>query len=247
MLSKDLEIFTQSHIICLYETWQESDYILHPFKKFSIFSSHAIKHNKKGRASGGISTLFRNDLFAFDCLVVSHQNFLIIRLKFGYKFFLVVNAYIQPSNEKDEIILDLENAIREASEKYKLDGLVVCGDFNARVGEEGQVSDAQIVPHENIQPGRISRDGKITKRGALLLEGMENNSLTLLNGRSTGDIPGNFTFNGIHGLSTIDLAFVDFCTLAYCKSLEVIEMPYSSHFPCRLTLNFQMQESNSHE
>lgn len=72
--------------------------------------------------------------------------------------------------------------------------IIICGDMNARVGEEqgcldidDQISEARI---------RKSKDKTLNLKGKKLLKLCEKFCLIVMNGRSTGDEEGNLTFVG---------------------------------------------------
>lgn len=244
MEGKDLEHILSNHIIGLYETWCETNYSLAIFNRYSKLDSFACKNKQKGRAKGGISLLYRNDIFQIDQTVILHENFIIARMKHNNNFLLIAVAYIQPEKDKDYIIELLGVELQDAMAKFPDDLVIAGGDFNSRISDMGQDDSNNINPNCNVRQDRASLDCKHNRRGLDLLDLTDNNFLTILNGRITGDIPGQFTFRAGQGCSVIDLIMVNDAMLSKCLSLNVIEMPYSHHYPCMLeTLNFLVADS----
>ncbi len=96
--------------------------------------------------------------------------------------------------------------------------ILVIGDLNARVGEKQEKHVIDVT--ESLCPGEAPIDTLNTERGLLyrsssdkfiknngrrVMSILNNCNLTLLNGRTVGDLSGNFTFHGNTGSSTKDL------------------------------------------
>ncbi|MEW8547303.1 MAG: hypothetical protein AB2693_27665, partial [Candidatus Thiodiazotropha sp.] len=117
-------------------------------------------------------------------------------------------TFLQQSNEDtlDAIIRDINT--------YKDKGrILLCGDLNARTGQELdfiQKDDDRHLPLDtsyiidtNISQ-RKSEDTKIDERGKQLLDLCISGRLRILNGRSTGDSYGKFTCQKPTGASVVD-------------------------------------------
>ena len=115
--------------------------------------------------------------------------------------------------------------------------MVIGGDFNGRVAEDGQLIDHSMQLPSKVSRERTSMDKVRNKRGINLLNNMSEEGLFLFNGRTYGDIPGQFTFVGKQGKSTIDLTFGNQKAASRCQQLEIVHLPYSYHFPIFLQLN----------
>lgn len=109
------------------------------------------------------------------------------------------------------------------------------GDFNARIGELGEISPLAQV-NANISHERNSAEIVKIARGKRLIEEMENYNMTVLNGRITGDTDGNFTFQGAQGCSVIDLAFASYNMLTNVTEMKVHNSTYSTHSPCSIQI-----------
>ncbi|OXA43455.1 putative RNA-directed DNA polymerase from transposon X-element [Folsomia candida] len=133
----------------------------------------------------------------------------------------------------DHIQQEFIEHLEEIHRNYSADSLIVGGDFNARVGELCHESDELMVSNR-IKGQRHSEDKIISRRGRELLLDMTASSMPLLNGRAKGD---EITFIGGQGSSTIDLVFVNPKAADLTQHMSVNNLPYSSHLPCKLSLN----------
>ena len=90
--------------------------------------------------------------------------------------------------------------------------LIITGDFNGRTGVvddkylESHLTDFEIRLANSIDlPLRKNCDSTVNQQGRSILELCHNFNLNILNGRSSGDPLGNFTYNNVNlGASTID-------------------------------------------
>jgi len=114
----------------------------------------------------------------------------------------------------DKPILDLLN---EPIEKFKKIGdILLCGDFNARVGNNNDFisnDDNQFNPSYLNYTGdsantRTTQDKVIDHRGTELLDLCIGHSLRILNGQLAGDSMGRYTCFTPNGSSTVDYSIV---------------------------------------
>ena len=111
----------------------------------------------------------------------------------------------------------MEEAINDLREEGEV---ILCGDFNARIGQKtGMVlydSDEFLpmpddyIPDKNTP--RFSQDTKTNTYGTHFLNIIMNNQLTILNGRTLGDMTGNFTSVQKQGCSVVD--YFQLCNIA---------------------------------
>ena len=94
-------------------------------------------------------------------------------------------------------------------ESYGSHKIVVIGDFNAHIGLLNQLSDTEDIFPVTVQATRNALHVSTNSRGSKLVEAMENLGFYMLNGRTYGDIPGNYTYLSTLGKSTIDLAWLN--------------------------------------
>ncbi|UYV73803.1 hypothetical protein LAZ67_11000950 [Cordylochernes scorpioides] len=113
--------------------------------------------------------------------------------------------------------------------------IVLYGDLNVRTGDLGDFHNLLDTP-TLLSASRASSDPVSSSLSETLVDFFDDNSLTILNGRSTSDRNGNFTFISSQGSSVIDLAVVSPALLELIVDLSVECMPYSDHLPLVLKL-----------
>lgn len=215
-------------IVCLQETKRQ----------VKIPGFRCYNSNRTNSRSGGICIAVRNALSPLvSPLPVEHPDILAINLKstvLGYPTVLIT-AYDSPesssfkklkknSNQDSitECILDLISRCDQDTE------VIVCGDFNARLGNNlpnehhntimpdlpGLPVESEIDPGsallQNLPP-RSSEDRKTNTKAKAFLHMVQSANLTILNGRTIGDIYGAPTCIRPNGVSTVDY----FCSSSY--------------------------------
>src|SRR5207245_6907592 len=105
----------------------------------------------------------------------------------------------------------------------------------SRIGKEGGESN-NFTPTYHVTPFRNSHDHTTNRRGKILLQHLEENSMNLLNGRTVGDQKGCITHASYNGQSVIDLMICNDFALPLVRQLKVLESFSSHHFPVQLTL-----------
>lgn len=116
--------------------------------------------------------------------------------------------------------------------------LILAGDFNARARALEQLPE-QIVEGSALVSLRETADLTVNARGIALNSTLSSNGLILLNGRTPGDTPANFTYCGTGGNSTIDLVWTNLAGVSLINNLSVQQgHSASDHFPLSLSLNF---------
>ncbi|UYV72781.1 HNRNPK [Cordylochernes scorpioides] len=96
----------------------------------------------------------------------------------------------------------------------------------------------------NLVSERKARDLIISPLAEGLLEFLEDNSLTIINGRSTGDREGDFTYVSERGSSTIDYCIVSQGILEKISDFRIETQMYSDHLPLILKLTVQNTYEN---
>ena len=114
-----------------------------------------------------------------------------------------------------------------------MEATIVMGDFNMRIEEEGKCM-------EYDDPGEIkTRKGKdktVGKEGKSLVGKIENKGWTILNGTTTGDEEGEFTFIGSRGDSVIDYTITNEAAWKRLGEFNVVERVESDHLPICIRL-----------
>ncbi|UYV71893.1 hypothetical protein LAZ67_9000960 [Cordylochernes scorpioides] len=86
---------------------------------------------------------------------------------------------------------------------------------------------------------RRAKDHIISSLSNKLLDFLEDNSLTIVNGRSRGDKDGDFTYISERGSSTIDYCILSQGSLQILLDFKVDDQLYSDHHPLVLTIKGQ--------
>ncbi|UYV74237.1 hypothetical protein LAZ67_11002572 [Cordylochernes scorpioides] len=130
-------------------------------------------------------------------------------------------------------------------EKQITDGkeLILIGDLNIRTGGLGGLYNPTNLQLSLVSE-RKARDLIISPLAEGLLEFLEDNSLTIINGRSTGDREGDFTFVSERGSSTIDYCIVSQGILEKISDFRIETQMYSDHLPLILKLTVQNTYEN---
>lgn len=167
---------------------------------------------------------------------------------FGFQkdFFICVVYYPpSPSSYTKKLENDILDGIEKDLSSYsKLGDVLICGDLNARVGTLPDYiaqDDHKFLPLFNTYPidknvmYRMSKDSKVDKRGKELLDFCKGYQLRILNGRTLGDMQGNFTCYTPNGTSVVDYAVVSESALKSILCFSVSDfIPTLSDCHCRL-------------
>lgn len=146
--------------------------------------------------------------------------------------------YLKPSLGQDleSILPSLQQVLEEVNDIKLNAPLIVGGDFNAWIGHDGSYP-PELLEGSALSPDRSLPPSMSNVRGSILSDFFKDNGQILLNGRTPGDIPANFTYVGSRGRSTIDFAFIDLMNLHLVHDFTVEQsiLP-SDHFPITLDL-----------
>ena len=244
-------------ILCLQETRQPV--------KFPGYRS--LNKTRKDEKHGGVCTLIKNNISKGITLQQCSIPDVVI-CKASKSFFkqpediFIINSYIRPANSSSKTIdfsgldqlKDLTEHINGLTNKGKV---ILCGDFNSRIGTDKDfitdISDARDtyipLPEEILshQPSlRNAEDLKDNSYKRPFLDMIINNGLTILNGRTTGDMLGKYTCLRPSGSSTVDYFIIS--TDINTSVMHMVVQPftmYSDHKPLLLTLKIH-QNNLSH-
>lgn len=188
---------------------------------YYVFRKDRPKHQKAWKSSGGIAVMVKEsyrNACKFDPL--SDSDIIWVRVqkqltKLNCDLYLGF-VYLPPSNSTygkthgKDILQKLEKHIEFFSCKGKV---MLCGDFNARVGDSIDFLGKEEDPHLPLSQEetfefillRVSHDSKtINQHGKWLVDICIDNQMYLLNGRTLGDLTGKFTCHTFRGSSVID-------------------------------------------
>ena len=170
-------------IICVVETHlRDEDESIEGFNFIGL--NRKLTNNKALRSSGGIGIFFKqslNDIFNIDICHQFRDNVLGIKLtsKFENESLLVYCVYLPPdgsryAGQNEEI---LNRLVIEIYQQYETDNIIICGDFNARIGCK-----PDITAWDNVKP-RKSLDNIWNAQGEKLLTFINDARCCVLNGR----------------------------------------------------------------
>ena len=229
--------------VFLVETFVE-DFCSSSFPNYSSVCVPAVKLSTRGRRSGGLICLIKNEFFPFLEQVSVKSNmfcaFIMKKEIFGaLKDILLVTCYIPPEGSPYYAYFDCENGI-SMLEEYLTDCLMaygdlyilLCGDLNARTANSSHFcqGDQEIFDFQySSKPasvGRYSQDISMNGYGKLLMNFCTAMDLCLLNGMCYGDQNGCYTFVSDSGCSVNDYFLMScelFSTLCDICELRVCE------------------------
>jgi hypothetical protein len=150
---------------------------------------------------------------------------------------LLAIVYLNPNTDRIANIENLEETLINRTEG--IENVIVGGDFNVRIGNLNSL-EQEIVEGTVIEGGRQPKDLKINLEGRKIVEIMEKLGLIVLNGRSYGDIPGEYTFVNNNGASTVDYVWINLDLAQKIKRFEINdEVLCSDHLPLVVQLEVE--------
>ena len=251
--------FTSYPIVCLQEIRQSVKY-----PGYKSFNNTRAKEN-----DGGVCTLVRHEIFngikQHPCKI---SDVVVCKLKSTFfnleTDIFIVNAYIKPANTSTvtdkksgrDRLHEIDTYINELSAKGCI---LLCGDFNSRIGREidfilndNSGADSFIpLPEDyitqDISP-RNTKDLKTNSHKKPFLDMLINNRLHILNGRTLGDSQGELTCIKPNGSSLVDYFIISSDHNKLVSHMKVKEFTiYSDHKPLELSLNFSVSNTNQVE
>ena len=260
------EIINKYDIVCCTETWwggneEKNEYKI-PKGYRKIKHNRREKNKKAKRYSGGILVLYKKNLHKFvkvkdnskentlwleiDKTLLGMENNLLL----GTVYISPENSSIYSSNsEMEDTFRELYNQLLTFGD---YESIIIGGDFNARTGtlkditinEKNENSFLKISNSRNdtdTKRERINQDKKINNFGYELRDICIAANLNILNGRTIGDLLGNYTYIGPRGCSTVDyvLASEDISiNTNIIKHFKVNDLTrFSDHRPISVALN----------
>lgn len=152
-------------------------------------------------------------------------------------------VYFPPNLNIEAPLAEISDIISVTNSAYKDIPIIIGGDFNCRVGELNNLLDLQYDNLSRLSLIRSSLDTFSNPRGQKLNDLMESNNFLLLNGRTPGDTPANYTYLSKNGASVIDLVWINITHTDLVYDYHVALRPtQSDHFPTVLTLNTPVQK-----
>ena len=246
-------------IFCLQETWlTDTDSIA--IDGYGIFRSDRKTNKKKNCGSGGVVTLFKNEL-SKGVSKIKSQNTDLLWMKLHKNFFnlktdiYLCNCYIPPQNSvvfqnnKETHFDILQNEIQLFGMKGDI---IMIGDFNSRTGEiqenitDNLEDDRLHINTRNNTNLRYNEDKTVNQFGKQLIAIIEEAQMIILNGRTLGDGRGSKTCHKYNGSSTVDYMIVSTSLIDNIITFRVLEPDwFTDHSPISCLLKLRKSWTSS--
>ena len=218
-----IEYLSSFSICCLVETFtsENFDFSIY-FAEYLVFHSSAIKLSSHGRRSGGAVILIKKSYsLKVTSIPCRQDNMVAVKISSPDGHDIVITCvYIPPTDSPyyrdklikcnlellEELLLDVRRLNPDAS-------LVLCGDFNARIGKWNLHSDLSEDDQDEVgyiclcpdyTAGRESEDVHVNHFGEILMDLCRVHHMFVTNGCNKGDEHGKFTYVSQHGESVVD-------------------------------------------
>jgi hypothetical protein len=156
--------------------------------------------------------------------------------------------YLPPSSslyyndtEIDNGVSLLEHCLTDLYEQCGELPTIICGDLNARTscqnGKDVCLPDEDDNDDNEDYFQRVSKDNRLNDFGRHLLSVCDQFSLLILNGFSSGDENGEFTYVAHNGSSVIDYFIMSKCMIHLVPRMFVKPMIESKHMPVEMKVN----------
>lgn len=177
--------FLQFDVVFICETWTDDGTTSLPPGYRSVCVPPT--RGERGRPAGGLVLFIRSSI-AHEITYMS-QRLISLRIKTGPIFNLVC-CYWCPTDSINEQIAEL----KETLSMDQFGQSIVIGDLNCRMGPGPDRIDSEIPFNSLLTRSRNSRDNVKSSRGKQLSKTISDEGLLIINGRSTSDPNGDFTF-----------------------------------------------------
>ena len=191
----------------LVETWSKDGDEIN-IDGYSSKVKHLKRRGTRGRHPGGIAMLCKDsEMYQFEEILIKLESALCIKVNLPGFELIVLVTYRHPCQSKyhnEHFFAELSEVLNEIEVKHPTAGILIMGDFNARIGEE-----CVLHPHNNNNghghhSTRKSKDKIHNPEGRELLNLCCVHYLEILNGFFGRDIEGEITFIHSNGESVID-------------------------------------------
>ncbi len=222
ILRKEVIANLKSDIFCIVETHLTENSSITIGGYSTIIHNRSFKHKRAIRGSGGVAILIKDTILQSYKVTVSDKSIdgvLCVELKQKLSEFIfhVFLCYLPPDNSVWGRDADafFGHLIAELYLRSYSDCVLVCGDFNSRIGKELDYIDGV----DNIGVRSVI-DETQNNHGASFLEFLRDCKLCILNGRVTSNLD-NFTCVSSKGKSVVDYLCVPHNCVEFCKEFRV--------------------------
>ena len=247
--SSFLNVIKNHDIVCLQEIR----------KRIKLEGFRSFCNVRPDEKFGGVGILYKNELMGGIEVINGYSITDTIICKLKKSFFklnediFIVNSYVRPlnsinksnNNNSRDILEQIGDAINELTSKGNV---ILCGDFNSRIGnhpglidhEDDNTNNFINLPNDytpDIFSPRNACDENSNALGKTFLSLIMHNRLWLLNGRTLGDLKGDFTCIQYGGCSTVDYFATSHSLTNIIEYMKVHEFtPFSDHKPMSLKI-----------
>ncbi|UYV84141.1 hypothetical protein LAZ67_X001306 [Cordylochernes scorpioides] len=206
--------------------------------EYYIIQSPAMKTELKGRGSGGIligikktfqHTVRKIETNPYWISVLTHKF-----LDKTTESICLLFAYLPPNALQEQ---NLTNLLRHI-DYHMSEGneVLIAGDINIRIGNAGGFHNP-LKLNSPLNKYRNSKDLIFSKLSEKLISFTDSNSITIVNGRTKGDMHGSFTFISERGSSVLDYFMYTHGLTQIISDMWIEELSYSDHLPIVLQIN----------
>ncbi len=250
-----ISLVSKFDIYCIQECWIDSSVQVISMPGYEVYRSLRTKGNKK-RVFGGCLVFVKDELHNRHVQKRNSKYEDLLWVWLDGKFFdLPTDVYLccayiphEKSVIHEERGLDPYKILAEETAAYQKKGQILyMGDFNSRTGTIIENWDhvnylTDPIPGTNMGTtesygvhdfsNRHSRDKSDNLFGSKLIKLCETLGLVILNGRTTGDASGRYTYHSTRGSSVIDYGICSLSLYKHIQSFVVEDCPwYSDHSP----------------
>jgi len=209
--------------MCLSETHLRADETI--MMQGYVWYGHNRKfiHCRAPKGSGGVGILIDDQILnEYHVRVVDKIVEGIIGIEVKHKLsdfsLLIYSCYLPPENSPHgrDAVGFFTHLLNEIYMYEEVDGIVVCGDLNARIGTLNDF----IAGVDDI-PTRKVIDETVNQHGKVMIEFLEESKMCVVNGRINNE-ENSFTCRTSRGLSVVDYFIVPHNMVSSCKQFRVV-------------------------
>uniref|UniRef100_A0A023FB05 Putative endonuclease-reverse transcriptase n=1 Tax=Triatoma infestans TaxID=30076 RepID=A0A023FB05_TRIIF len=240
--SDQINELIKNDILCFTETWVVGNTLKLPLflkESYSYEHSSAIKEKSLGRASGGIAIFYKKPLICRIELLDASNIWLFVLITIRNAKIVVGVNYWKPTVEIEycaQLVYEYVCSLIETLNKQIV--FVIGGDFNSRIGDMDMLEE-DIFLGSMLGWPRESLDSTVNNKGKILMDTMNSLGMTVCNGRTVSDTPGNYSFiSPSGGKSTVDLVWISIQFLSLISDMKLLDnFILHDHKPCQLYLS----------
>ena len=251
-----IDMLKEFDICFLQETWMNTDIQIDSFCSFNLY---ATRIHSKGRCSGGMVALVKQNIRKKVKFVGKKEYGIWLKVNKDIindeKHLYIGGVYIPPSNSKYAPTKPFESLERDVSDLQATGSILVLGDLNARTGglhdfllnyEGDSKMGLNFQPIEMEPDKRFNTDLFTNMYGKKLTQLCIKSNLLICNGRVEGDLPGRHTCFKPNGASVVDYGVVSAESINQVTYFQV-QPPniWSDHCCIKLCLKLSWDKNNN--